>query len=139
MYVRFLFLGVLAAFIMLGLWYRASAILFFLGFTYVFLIDQANYLNHFYLISLLSFMMIFVPAHRMASLDALRRPEWQASTGPAWSLWLLRFQVGVAYFFAELPRLMATGCAASRCACSWLPERNFPSSAPCLNRKWWST
>lgn len=105
MYVHFLFLGVLAAFIMLGLWYRASSILFFLGFTYVFLLDQANYLNHFYLISLLSFLMIFLPAHRMASLDALRRPAWRASTGPAWPLWLLRFQVGVAYFFGGIAKI----------------------------------
>jgi hypothetical protein len=47
MYLHFFALGGLATCIMLGLWYRASATLFFLGFTYVFLLDKAQYLNHF--------------------------------------------------------------------------------------------
>lgn len=51
-------LGVLAIFIMLGFYYRLSATLFFLGFTYSFLLEQARYLNHFYLIVLLSFLLI---------------------------------------------------------------------------------
>ncbi len=105
MYVHFLALGILAVFVMLGLWYRLSATLFFLGFTYVFLLDQANYLNHFYLISLISFLMIFVPAHRAASLDAVRRPHLQAATAPAWSLWILRLQVGIAYFFGGVAKI----------------------------------
>ncbi|MEJ7873187.1 MAG: HTTM domain-containing protein, partial [Rubrobacteraceae bacterium] len=56
MYLHFLALGVLAVCIALGLWYRVSVVLFFVGFTYVFLLDQALYLNHFYLICLVSFV-----------------------------------------------------------------------------------
>ena len=70
MYMHFYALGVLAACILLGICYRLVAALFFLGFTYVFLLDQAQYLNHFYLISLLSLLLVFVPAHRALSLDA---------------------------------------------------------------------
>jgi vitamin K-dependent gamma-carboxylase len=105
MYVHFLALGILATFILLGLWYRVSAALFFLGFTYVFLIDQANYLNHFYLVSWVSLLMIFVPAHRAASLDAARRPDLRVATTPAWPLWLLRAMVGIAYFFGGIAKL----------------------------------
>jgi hypothetical protein len=130
MYIHFLFLGVLAVFIMLGLWYRASALLFFLGFTYVFLIDQANYLNHFYLISLLSFLMIFVPAHRMASLDALRRPDWRTSTGPAWPLWLLRFQVGVAYFFGGIAKINGDWLRGEPMRMWLTPRTDFPLVGP---------
>jgi hypothetical protein len=42
MYVHFTALGVLGFFIAIGLFYRLSAALFFLGFTYVFLLDQSN-------------------------------------------------------------------------------------------------
>ncbi len=105
MYVHFLALGILAVFIILGLWYRVSATLFFLGFTYVFLLDQANYLNHFYLISWVSFLMIFVPAHRAASLDVVRRPDLRVATTPAWPLWLLRAMVGIAYFFGGVAKI----------------------------------
>lgn len=105
MYLHFGALGVLAVCIGLGLWYRASAVLFFLDFTYVFLLEQANYLNHFYLIALVSFLMIFLPAHRACSLDVRRRPALCARTAPAWTLWLLRAQLGIAYFYGGLAKL----------------------------------
>lgn len=70
MYVHFAVLGVLAACIALGLCYRAATVLFFLGFTYVFLLDQTDYLNHFYLVCLYSFLLTVVPANRAFSLDA---------------------------------------------------------------------
>ena len=60
MYVHFFVMGVLAVFMFIGLLYRWSAFLFFLCFTFIFLLDSTNYLNHFYLISLISFLMIFI-------------------------------------------------------------------------------
>ena len=72
--------------------------LFCLGFSYVFLLDQANYLNHWYLICLLSFLLIFVPAHRALSVDAWLRPGLRSEQAPAWALWLLRAQMGVRVF-----------------------------------------
>ena len=70
MYLHFLPIGVLAVCSALGLWNRISTLLMFLDFTYVFLLDQTLYLNHFYLMALISFLMIFVPAHRAFSVDA---------------------------------------------------------------------
>lgn len=104
-YLHFLALGVLASFIMIGLWYRVSATLFFIGFAYVFLLDQAYYVNHFYLICLVSFLMIFVPAHRAFSVDAGRRPDIRSDTAPAWALWILLAQVGIPYFYGGLSKL----------------------------------
>ena len=101
MELHWLALGVLAACVMAGAWYRISATLFFIGFTYVFLLDQARYLNHFYLIS---FLMIFIPAHRSFSIDALRNPKLRSNLVPAWSIWLIRFQVGVPYFFGGIAK-----------------------------------
>jgi hypothetical protein len=105
MIVHFAALGVLAACIATGLWYRAAASLFCLGFAYVFLVAQARYLNHFYLVTLLSFLLVFVPAGRAFSLDALRRPAIRRNTAPGWSLWLLRFQIGIVYFYGGVAKL----------------------------------
>lgn len=105
MYVHFLGLGLLATFIILGLWYRVSAVLFFFGFTYVFLIDQANYLNHFYLICWVSFLMIFVPVHRAASLDVVRRPGLRLAKVPAWPQIMICAMVGIAYFFGGIAKI----------------------------------
>ena len=54
--------------ILLGYFYRLSALLFALGITYLFLIDQSQYINHFYLLCLLAFIAVFLPAHRAARL-----------------------------------------------------------------------
>jgi hypothetical protein len=102
-------LRALAVLIMLGCCYRVAAPLFFLGFTYTFLVDQAEHLNHSYLICLISFLMIFLPANRAFSLDAkvgtARRAVRALSHVPAWTVWILRFQVGVPYFFGGLAKL----------------------------------
>ncbi len=105
MYLHWFILGLLAVFLALGLFYRLSALLFFLGFTYCFLLGQAHYLNHFYLVCLLSFLLIFLPAHRAASLDCLLRPRLRASTTPAWTIWILRLQIGVVYFYSGIAKL----------------------------------
>jgi len=106
MYLHFYALGVLSVFIMVGFLYRLSATLFFLGFTYVFLLDQTQYLNHFYFVSLVAFLMILVPAHRSLSVDGwMRGRAWRSSTAPAWSLWILRAQMGFVYFFAGVAKL----------------------------------
>src|SRR5438309_1543727 len=54
---------------------------------------------------LFGFLLIFVPAHRAFSVDAWLNPKLRAQTAPAWSLWLLRAQMGVVYFFAGLAKI----------------------------------
>lgn len=102
---HFHLMGACAVLVVLGLWYRIAAAGLCFGITYVFLLDQAHYLNHVYLVCLISFLMVLVPAHRTASLDALRRPQLASATVPGWSLWLLRFQIGVPYFFGGLAKI----------------------------------
>jgi hypothetical protein len=104
LYIHFIVLGVVALCMALGLFYRVSAASFFLGFTYVFLLGQARYLNHFYLIALLSFLMIFLPAHRAGSLDVFRKPTLRASTAPAWTFWIILGQIGIVYFYAGVAK-----------------------------------
>ena len=91
--------------IALGWFYRWSAVLFFLSFTYVELLDKTYYLNHYYFIILISLLLIFIPAHQRLSLDALQGRCASAHTAPRIFLVLLRFQVGVVYFFAGIAKL----------------------------------
>ena len=68
---------------MVGLFYRMAAPLFFFMVTYVFLIEQARYLNHFYLVCLIALVIAFVPAHRQFSLDSRLRPHLRTNVIPA--------------------------------------------------------
>src|SRR5262245_12509948 len=60
MYIHFFVLGLAAACVMAGSLYRFAAPVFFLAFTYFFLLDQTRYLNHFYLVCLISFLMFLL-------------------------------------------------------------------------------
>lgn len=107
MYWHFAALGTLAAMITLGLFYRWVMPLFFLGFSYVFLLDEALYLNHFYLICLLGFLLCFVPAEAALSIDALRRPKLRSATVPGRAYWILRAQLAIVYLFAAVAKMNA--------------------------------
>lgn len=107
MYLHFFALGVLALCIALGLFYRVAAVLFFFGFSYVFLLDQTQYLNHFYFVALVSLLMIFVPAHRAFSVDARRRPRIRTDTVPFWAPAMLAFQMGIVYFYGGIAKINA--------------------------------
>ncbi len=106
-YLAFIGTMVVAAMFAAGLFYRVAAPLLFVGLAYIFLLDKARYLNHFYLIVLLAFLMIWLPAHRCFSLDARRTPSLRSDTVPAWPVYLLMFQVGVPYFFGGVAKLNA--------------------------------
>jgi len=106
MYIHIIVLGILGVLIALGLFYRVAIILMFLGFSYIFLLEATRYLNHFYLICLLSFIMIFLPLNRGWSMDALLfNKSLRPPVIPKWALWLLRFQIGVPYFFGGIAKI----------------------------------
>jgi vitamin K-dependent gamma-carboxylase len=133
---HFYALAVLAVLIILGLWYRVSAALFFIGFTYIFLLDQSRYLNHFYLISILGFLLIFIPAHRAFSIDAARRPDTRSDTAPAWSLWILRAQIAILYLYGGLAKLNGDWLRGEPMR-EWLAERtDFPLIGRWFTEEW---
>lgn len=105
MYVLFVVLGICAVLMAIGLLYRIASIVFALLFTWVFLIDQTWYLNHFYLITLLSWTSTILPANRAWSVDAWLRPKLRSLKVPAWNLWLLRFLIALPYFYGGVAKM----------------------------------
>ncbi|MBI5774023.1 MAG: HTTM domain-containing protein [Verrucomicrobia bacterium] len=137
MHVHFAALAALALGVAAGFYYRACITLFFLGFTYAELLDKTNYLNHYYFISLMCGLMIFLPANRALSWDAWRRPERRADTVPAWTLNVLRFQVGVVYFFAGVAKLNHDWLWEAQPLRLWLATRSdLPLLGPWLDEAW---
>jgi hypothetical protein len=137
MHAHFLLLAVLALGIAVGLFYRACAVLFFLGFTYVELLDQTTYLNHYYLITLLSGLLIFLPAHRSLSLDVFQNRRLHLDFVPAWSLNILRFQVAVVYIFAGLAKFNADWLFRAQPLRIWLAARSdLPLIGHWLGQLW---
>lgn len=137
MYIHFLVLGVASFCILIGFCYRLAAPLFFFGFVYVFLLDQTRYLNHFYLVCLIGFLMMFMPAHRAFSVDAWLRPKIRSDVVPAWTLWLLRAQIGIAYFYGGIAKLNSDWVHGGEPMRTWLrPLTRFPAIGPIFQSEW---
>ena len=122
MYVVYTIIALSAGLIMLGLWYRLAIIAFFLSFSYVELIDATNYLNHYYLVCLLAFIMIFLPANRAFSIDVWRKPEWRVEQVPAWTIHIIMFQLALVYTFAGIAKLNSDWLFRAMPLAVWLPE-----------------
>ena len=138
MYLHFALMGLASLGVALGYRYRLSIVAFFLLFTYVELIDRTNYLNHYYFISLVSFLMIFLPLNRTASIDALRRPAGKKeSTAPMAVIWMLRAQIGLVYLFAGLAKLNPDWLLNAEPLRIWLfNNTDTPLFGPLLREAW---
>ncbi len=89
-----------AFFVMLGYKYRISIIILFLSFTYIELMDKTTYLNHYYLVSSLSFLMIFLPCSSYLSLDSKNRKKI-----PKWTIDSLKLMLLIVYLYAGLAKV----------------------------------
>lgn len=105
MYVHYAIMAIAAAFVTVGFAYRPACVVFATTFTYAHLCDKANYLNHYYLVSLLSLLLIFLPLDREGSLRVLLRPQDRRRAVRRWMLLLLRFQVGLVYVFGGIAKI----------------------------------
>lgn len=121
----------------IGYHYRVCIVLFFAGFTYLELIDRTTYLNHYYLVSLVAGLMMFMPAHRAWSLDAARNPSLRSDFISAWPVNLLRFQFAIVYLFAGVAKLNADWLLEAQPLRIWLAAcSDLPLIGPLLEHTW---
>lgn len=137
MYLPFILMGIGALGILLGLAYRFSAGMFALLFTYVELIDKTNYLNHYYFVSLMAFLMVIVPANRHFSLDAVLRPSIRKHVTSRWHIWILQFQLAVVYVFAGIAKINADWLLHAEPLRTWLQaHHHLPLVGKFLKETW---
>ncbi len=89
----------------LGWWYKWASWYFAFGFTYLFLLEKSAYLNHAYLFAWIAFLMPFFPLDRTFSLRVRRYPELRVDQVPYWPLFLLRFLMGLVYFYGGIAKV----------------------------------
>ncbi len=123
MYMIFLFLGLTSIGIIFGFLYRISIVVHFLLFAYVELIDKTYYLNHYYLVSLVVFWMIWVPAHRWYSVDCVLFPNIRSETCTNWNILIFKFQLSIVYFFAGLAKVNPDWMLRAQPMATWLPGK----------------
>ena len=126
-YIVFFLLLACSLMITIGLLYRYSSLLFFILFTYIELIDKTNYLNHYYFISLISFLMIFLPANRFFSFDNIIGICNERTMVKAWQINTIKLQVGIVYLFAGVAKLNYHWLIEAQPLTNWLKHQSdFP-------------
>lgn len=121
----------------LGLFYRISSIFSFTAFTYVELIDKTNYLNHYYFVSIICFLLIWVPANRYFSLDVLRKPSIKRTSVPSYFIFIFQLQLAFVYFFAGLAKLNYDWLVEAMPLKIWLPAKaDIPIIGSLLTKEW---
>jgi hypothetical protein len=103
-YLLFLICGISSILIATGYKYRIAIVCFFLSFTYIELLEKTVYLNHYYFISILSFLLIFLPLNASFSLDNLINKK-KTSYVPAWTIDSIKLLLAIVYIYAGIAKI----------------------------------
>tara|TARA_B110000003_G_C16631592_1_gene526869 strand:+ start:733 stop:2082 length:1350 start_codon:yes stop_codon:yes gene_type:complete len=135
-YILFAVCFLTALFITIGYKYKLSIILFFLSFTYIELIDKTTYLNHYYFISILSFILIFLPANCRFSIDSIHKKISYAKI-PKWNIDIIKIMLVLVYFFSGIAKINFDWLINSMPLSLWLPQKyDIPLIGSLLSEKW---
>ena len=136
-YLLFIVAGLSAFSVAIGFKYRLSIILFFLSFGYIELMDKTTYLNHYYFISIVSFMLIWLPAHHYFSVDAFRNKEIRNQFIKNWQIDSLKMILAIVYIYAGLAKLNADWMLNAMPLKIWLPTKfNIPLIGGLMHETW---
>ena len=120
-YLLFFICGLAAFFVAIGFKYRLASIAFFLSFTYIELMDKTTYLNHYYAISLLSFVLVFLPANTQFSVDSYLNKKTYSQI-PKWCIDSIKLLLGIVYFYAGLAKINSDWLLRAMPLKIWLPS-----------------
>ncbi len=136
-YALFIVCGLAALAVAFGFKYRISIITFFLSFTYIELMDKTTYLNHYYFISLVSFLMIFLPANAYFSWDALKNAKLRYQKIPKWTIDSVKILLAIVYIYAGLAKLNSDWLVEAMPLKIWLPAKyDIPFIGELLRQEW---
>ena len=105
MYAYFVVMGCLGLLIMIGYRYVIAMVGFTIMWAGVYFMQKSSYNNHYYLLLLISFCMIFFPANKYASLDVKLKITKEENSMPYWIPFVFITQIILLYFYASIAKL----------------------------------
>jgi hypothetical protein len=137
MYIVFALMAIASLFVLIGFFYRIAITVFFTCFVYIELIDKTYYLNHYYFVSIISFLLLLVPAHRYFSADVIRKPSIKVTQVPAWTINIFKCQLCFVYFCAGFSKLNYDWMIEAMPLKIWLPANGgLPLIGILLKQTW---
>ena len=122
LYLVFMLIALSALLLGAGLFFKISTLVFILAFGYITLIDKSNYLSYYYFVIIMALMLLVSPAHRLFSLDLIRKPSIRVDFIPTWFMLAMKIQVVLVFFFAGMGKLNYDWLFEGRPLSLWLME-----------------
>jgi vitamin K-dependent gamma-carboxylase len=135
MYIYYIIMSIFGLLIMVGYKYRFSMLMFALMWTATYLMQKSSYNNHYYLLFILSFLMVLLPAHRYASLDVKLNPSLKRVSMPSWCKWFFVIQLFILYTYASIAKLYPDWLDSSVVALLMKGKASYPIIGELLQQK----
>jgi len=136
MYFYYALMGVFGVFIMVGYKYRWSMFAFAIMWSATYLMQKSSYNNHYYLLMLLSGIMVCLPAEKYASIDAKLNPEIKSYSMPQWCRWVIILQLFIVYTYAAVAKLYPDWLDTSVIELLMKSKRDYLLVGDVLQQKW---
>jgi hypothetical protein len=105
MYVYYGIMAIFGLLIMVGYKYRLSMLGFAVLWAGSYLMQKSSYNNHYYLLMLISAIMVFMPAHHDVSIDSKINPSLKTNAMPNWCRVVFILQLFIVYTYASVAKL----------------------------------
>lgn len=111
-----------------GFWFRAATVMFLLTYAHFFFAQAITYNNHFYLIILVAFLLLFTRADERFSIVAKVRSNrgLNPRSIPGWNYWILRLQVIIVYFYGAIAKIDHDWIVEMEPVRFWLSHSPYP-------------
>ncbi|MBU2938293.1 HTTM domain-containing protein [Lacinutrix sp. C3R15] len=136
MYFYYLVMGIFGFLIMIGYKYRFSTIMFTLMWLTTYLMQKASYNNHYYLLILLSAIMVFLPANKYHSVDAKQNPKIKSNAMPQWCRLVFILQMFIVYTYGSIAKLYPDWLDASVMKIFMSGKKNYFLIGEFLQQEW---
>lgn len=136
MYIWYGVMGLCGLFVMVGYKYRWSMLVFTLLWTGSYLMQKSSYNNHYYLLILLSAIMVFQPAHKYLSVDARLHPKIKMISMPRWCALVFILQMLIVYSYGAVAKIYPDWLDATVAEILMRGKKDFYMVGELLQQKW---
>ena len=139
MYMVYGLMAVTGIMVMLGFRYRLAILTYTVLWTVSYLLQKTSYNNHYYLLMLLCWIMVLMPANRYYSLDVRQGYVKKSVTCPRWCIVIFGAQLLIVYTFASLAKWYPDWLAGVPIQLWFASKADFWLIGPLLQKDWVQT
>jgi hypothetical protein len=136
MYYYFALMGTLGVLVMLGYKYRFSMAMYAIMWSCVYLMQKSAYNNHYYLMMILCWLMVFLPANRYLSLDARLNPKIRSLSVPRWAYLVPIGLIWIVYTYASVAKIYPDWLDGTATRLFMAPKKDYALIGPFLQQDW---